>query len=369
VNALLPSPVRIIGTGLIGGSLGIGLGAAGVQVQVEDVSPGTTALAIELGVGAMPTADDPDPALVVVAAPPDVAAEIIDRSLRTWPDALVTDVASVKETVLEGVRVLARPEDLPRYIGAHPMAGREISGVIAARGDLFMGRPFVVVPHASTRAGAVSLLKGLATEIGAVPVVMDAAAHDTAVAHVSHVPQVMASLVAGSLLGPTEKALALSGQGLRDTTRIADSDPRLWVEILGANAAAVTEVLEGMRGRLDEVVEALESLRGSPDPALGSRRALADLIADGNRGVRRIPGKHGGGTDSFITLTVLVPDRPGELGRLLTEMGEIGVNLEDLHLEHNLGKRVGLAHISIDATREELLTRSLDERGWTVAER
>src|SRR5699024_8446131 len=106
-----------------------------------------------------------------------------------------------------------------------------------------------------------------------------------------------------------------------------------------------------------------------PGPALGSRRALADLIADGNRGVRRIPGKHGGGTDSFVTLTVLVPDRPGELGRLLTEMGEIGVNLEDLHLEHNLGKRVGLAPISIDATREELLPRSLDERGWAVAER
>src|SRR5690625_6044516 len=108
----------------------------------------------------MPTADDPDPALVVVAAPPDVAAEIIDRSLRTWPVALVTDVASVKETVLEGVRVLARPEDLPRYIGAHPMAGREISGVIAARGDLFMGRPFVVVPHPTTRPGGVRAPKG-----------------------------------------------------------------------------------------------------------------------------------------------------------------------------------------------------------------
>lgn len=368
MTSMLPSPVRIIGTGLIGGSLGIALRAAGADVQVEDISPGTTALAVELGVGALPADGDPEPALVVVAAPPDVAARIIDRSLRTWPTAVVTDVASVKETMLEGVRSLARDEDLPRYIGSHPMAGREVSGVIAARGDLFLGRPFVVVPHATTRPGATSLLKGLATEIGAMPVVMGAAAHDTAVAHVSHVPQVMASLLATSLLDPTETALALSGQGLRDTTRIADSDPRLWVEILGANAAAVAEVMDGMRGRLDEVIDALESLRGSPDPSLGSRRALADLVADGNRGVRRIPGKHGTGSDSFATLTVLVPDRPGELGRLLTEMGEIGVNLEDLRLEHNLGKRVGLAHIAIDATREELLTRSLRQRGWTVAE-
>src|SRR5699024_830104 len=118
-----------------------------VEVQVEDISPGTTALAIELGVGAMPTTDDPDPALVVVAAPPDVAAAIIDRSPRTPSStvSLTLDTsatrASGQETVLEGVRVLARPEDLPRYIGSHPMAGREISGVIAARGDLFMGRP------------------------------------------------------------------------------------------------------------------------------------------------------------------------------------------------------------------------------------
>src|SRR5690625_2138106 len=117
----------------------------------------------------MPTTDDPDPALVVAAAPPDVAAAIIDRSLRTWPDALVTDVSSVKETVLEGVRVLARPEDLPRYIGSHPMAGREISGVIAARGDLFMGRPLVVGRHPPTAAGGAWHLTGRGTRHAAVP--------------------------------------------------------------------------------------------------------------------------------------------------------------------------------------------------------
>lgn len=368
MRSLVPSPVRIIGTGLIGGSLGMALGRAGVAVQVEDVSPGTAALAVELGVGTLPAQDDPAPALVLVAAPPDVAAALVDRALRTWPEALVADVASVKSTVLDGLRALARPEDLPRYIGAHPMAGREVSGVIAARADLFQGRPLVVVPHQATLPEAVTLLKGLATEIGSVPVVMDAAAHDTAVAHVSHVPQVMASLLGATLLGPTEAALGLAGQGLRDTTRIADSDPRLWVEILGANAAAVSEVLDEVRVRLDDVLAALETLRGDPDPGTGSRRALADLISAGNRGVRRIPGKHGGATDAFSTVVVLVPDRPGELARLLTEIGEIGVNLEDLRLEHELGREIGLAHIAIDAAREDLLTRELAERGWRVAD-
>ncbi|GAA1289551.1 MULTISPECIES: prephenate dehydrogenase [Brachybacterium] len=368
MTTLVPSPVRIIGTGLIGGSLGMALSSSGAAVQVEDISPGTRSLAVELGVGSLPSPEDPDPQLVLVAAPPDVAAQVIDRALRAWPQAVVADVASVKTTVLEGVRALARGEDLPRYIGAHPMAGREVSGVIAARGDLFQGRPFVIVPHQGSRAEAVTALKAVATEIGSVPVTMDAAAHDTAVAQVSHVPQVMSSLLASTLLAPTETALGLSGQGLRDTTRIADSDPRLWVEILGANAASVAGVLGEVRDRLDGVIGALESLRGSPDPSIGSRRALASLVADGNRGVRRIPGKHGGRTDAFATLTVLVPDRPGELARLLTEIGQIGVNLEDLRLEHELGRAVGLAHVAVDATREELLTRSLGERGWTVAE-
>lgn len=367
MRTLVPSPVRIIGTGLIGGSLGMALRRAGVQVQVEDVSPGTAALAVELGVGELPAAGDRHPELVLVAAPPDVAASIVDRALRRWPDALVADVASVKTTVLEGLRRLARPEDLPRYVGAHPMAGREVSGVIAARADLFQGRPFVVVPHEETLADAVSVLKGLATEIGSVPIVLDAAAHDTAVAHVSHVPQVISSLLATTLLEPSEQALGLAGQGLRDTTRIADSDPRLWVEILGANAGAVGEVLSSVADRLEAVRGALATLEGDPDPGTGSRRALADLIAEGNRGVRRIPGKHGGATDAFTTLVVLVPDRPGELARLLTEIGQIGVNLEDLRLEHELGREVGLAHVAIDAAREDLLTRELAVRGWRVA--
>lgn len=368
MSGLVPSPVRIIGTGLIGGSLGLALRRAGVTVQVEDVSPGTCALAVELGVGTVAGPEDPAPALVVVAAPPDVAAHLIADALTRWPEAIVTDVASVKDIVLRGVTSLVDEEVLTRYVGGHPMAGREVSGVIAARADLFQGRPFVVVPHETTRPGAVSMLKGIATEIGSVPVVLSAREHDTAVAHVSHVPQVLSSLLATTLLDPAEVALGLAGQGLRDTTRIADSDPRLWVEILGANAAAVSEVLTSVRSRLDDVLEALDSMRGDPDPAVGSRRALASLIADGNRGVRRIPGKHGGSVDAFATVVVLVPDRPGELARLLTEIGQIGVNLEDLRLEHEIGRAVGLAHVSIVAGREDLLTRELDARGWTVAE-
>src|SRR5699024_6130295 len=118
--ALVPSPVRVIGTGLIGGSLGLALWRAGVEVQEGRCSPGTAALAGALGGGELPGPGAADPALVLVGAPPDVSAMLVDRALRRWPDALVAVVASVKATVLDGLRALARPADLPRYMGAHP---------------------------------------------------------------------------------------------------------------------------------------------------------------------------------------------------------------------------------------------------------
>lgn len=374
---LVPAPVRIIGTGLIGGSLGLALTTAGVDVQVEDVSPGTTALAVEMGVGSVAGPDSPDPALVLVAAPPDVTAAIVARALREWPDALVADVASVKGEILAQLRQQCTPIELTRYVGAHPMAGREVSGVIAAQGDLFTGRPFVVVPHSGTKPEAVTTMRALGTELGSVVRVMDASAHDEAVAHVSHVPQVMASLLAATLLEPDAAALDLAGQGVRDATRIADSDPRLWVEILGANAAAVAPVLDSIRDRLGDVIEALDACRAEARDAAPSapgngpvpRRTVASVIADGNRGVSRIPGKHGGAGDDFATLVVVIPDRPGALASLLAAIQEIGVNLEDLHLEHALGRRVGLTHIAVEQEHEEHLTQELITRGWTVAGR
>lgn len=387
---LVPSPVRIIGTGLIGGSLGLALTHAGVDVQVQDSSPGTEALAVEIGAGHSPGREDPAPRLVLVAAPPDVTGTLVADALARWPEAIVADVASVKTTVLESVQERATPAQLRRYVGAHPMAGREVSGIIGATGDLFAARPFLVVPHAETREDAVSLLRAVALDIGSIPLVLDAVQHDRAVAHVSHVPQVVASLLAASLLDAPEASLELAGQGLRDTSRIAASDPRLWVEILGANARAVSPVLTTMRERLDAVIHALDSLAPTPPDAEaaalpdgvverhgtdvaqettgGSRRPLAQLIADGNRGVRRIPGKHGGAADAFATVVVLVPDRPGELARLLTEIGEIGVNLEDVRLEHSFAQKIGLAQVSVDPAREDGLIEALRGRGWSVAD-
>lgn len=351
-------PVRVVGTGLLGASVGLGLRAVGVEVVLADPSPSALALAADLGAGRPATGGD-RARLVVVAAPPDVTADVVAAELAAHPEAVVTDVASVKAPVVEALR--SRGVDVARYGGGHPMAGRERSGAVAARGDLFVGRPWVVC--ATGHAG--HAVTDLALDLGAVPVRMDAAAHDEAVALVSHLPQVLASLVAARLLDAPEAALSLAGQGLRDVTRIAASDPGLWVQVLGANAAPVARLLHALRADLDVVLDALDAL--SHDAAApGARAPVARAVAAGNDGVARVPGKHGSAPTTYAVVTVVVPDRAGELGRLFSDMGEAGVNLEDLRLEHSPGQPVGLAELSVLPGAREVLERELRARGWTV---
>lgn len=354
--------VRIVGTGLIGTSLGIALTRAGYAVSLEDPSPTAVALARDLGAGSVAGADDPAPDIVVVAAPPDVAGAVVAAELAAWPSAVVTDVASVKVAVLEDVR--ARGGDLSRYAGSHPMAGRERSGAVAARGDLFDGRAWVVVPHDETSPAATEAVCRLAAAAGGTVRTMNPPEHDAAVAAVSHVPQIASSLVAGRLRDLPDGAVALAGQGIRDVTRVAASDPQLWTQILAGNAAAVREVLAELREELAAVIDALDLLVDGD--GVGAREVLARTVAHGNAGHARIPGKHGAAPTAYDVVVVLVPDRPGELARLLYDVGDAGVNLEDLHLEHGLGQPFGLAEISVLPAVAERLAKELTDRGWRL---
>jgi prephenate dehydrogenase len=353
-------PVRIVGTGLLGASIGLALRALGVDVILADVSPSAVRLAIDYGAGRAAAADD-RPKLIVVCVPPDLVASIVAAELSAYPDALVTDVASVKLGPLSELRELGA--DVSRYVGSHPMAGRERGGAVSARADLFVGRPWVIANHddIADRRSADSVIEALTLDLGAVPVELDAAEHDRSVALVSHVPQVISSLLAARLSDASTSAVELAGQGLRDTTRIASSEPELWVQILGANAGPVVDILHRYRDDLDRVIAALD------EPAApGARRAVAETIADGNAGAARIPGKHGQ-AKHFAQLIIMVPDKPGELARLLTEIGDAGVNMEDLRLEHSPGAQVGFAEISVIPEAEERLLAELQVRGWKIA--
>lgn len=350
--------VRVVGAGLLGSSIGHALRARGVDVALADSSPAQLRLAIDYGAGRA-AQDDDAPALVVVAVPPDVTADVIARELAAFPDAVVTDVASVKLAPLTELR--ARGVDLTRYIGSHPMAGRERGGAISARADIFIGRPWVVCRDGETSAADLALVEALALDVGAVLFEMTPEEHDRSVALVSHVPQLVASLLAGRFLAAPDGSLDLAGQGVRDTTRIAASAPELWVQILGANAAPVVEVLDALAADLSLVADALRA----PD-APGARRAVADTIRRGNDGVERLPGKHGQNR-RFETVVVMVDDRPGQLGRLFGELGELEVNVEDLRLEHSPGAQFGLAEISVEPDAVHRATEGLQARGWRIA--
>lgn len=367
MNVATTGPVRVVGTGLLGASVGLALTQHGVDVQLDDPSRTALALARDVGAGTPVDASSPPPALVVVAAPPDVTADAVGRALADHPHAVVTDVASVKGHVLAELRTSGA--DLSRYVGSHPMAGRERSGPSAAVPDLFLGRPWVITDSGESRDSALLAVRHLAVDLGAVPVVMDAAEHDAAVAVVSHVPQLASSLVAARLRDAEAAALGLAGQGLRDVTRLAASDPALWTSILAANAAAVRDVLVALRDDLDVVVGALDlaaAATGPEDVELGALATIARTIADGGAGAARIPGKHGGAHKQYAVVTVLVPDRPGELARLLGDVGDAGVNLEDLQLEHAAGRPVGMASISVLPARAEHLETELTARGWRL---
>jgi prephenate dehydrogenase len=256
------------------------------------------------------------------------------------------------------------------------MAGRERSGAVAARGDLFLGRPWVVSPAPESDPAAVDGVRRLAVALGAAPVLLPAAEHDDAVALVSHVPQVAASLVAARLRAAPDVAVALAGQGLRDVTRIAGSDPALWAQILAANARPVAAVLRELRADLDGVIGALEALaaesatahaaEGTPAPAVGARAAIARAVADGNLGRERIPGKHGGVPARYAVVTVAIPDEPGALGRVFADIALAGTNVEELVLEHAPGRAVGLLEVSVLPAAREHLTAALSASGWHV---
>jgi prephenate dehydrogenase len=357
VESRLIGPVRVVGAGLLGTSVGLGLTARGIDVILADASPTNLSLAIDYGAGRAEQPGDA-PQLIVVCVPPDVTADIVARELAAFPDAIVTDVASVKLAPLTELR--ARGADVSRYIGSHPLAGRERGGPLAGRADLFIGRPWVVAAHDDISYQRATAIDDLILDLGATLVEMTPAEHDNAVALVSHVPQVVSTLMARRLTDAPGSALNLAGGGVRDVTRVAASDPELWVQILGANPAPVREILLALRDDLDRFIGALD------DPsAPGARRQVAEEIAGGNAGVARLPGKHGQDR-RYASITVMVDDTPGQLGRLFNEMGAVGVNLEDLRLEHSPGAQIGLAEISILPEAVSRLTSELAARGWRI---
>jgi prephenate dehydrogenase len=353
------SEVRIVGAGLLGTSIGLALTKQGVDVSISSKSTKSVDLAISYGAGRAVKKTD-SPALIVVCVPPQLTAKIVADELIAYPNAIVTDVASVKSGILEELKRMAAP--IERYVGSHPMAGRERGGAIAGRADLFVGRPWVITPNEKSNSTGVQLVESLAQALESSAVKVSPKDHDRAVALVSHVPQLVSSLLAARLVQAKSEDVALAGQGLRDTTRIAASDPDLWVQILEANATEVVSVLKELAIDLSTVVDALEDMH-----LASSISQIRKTLESGNSGVEKIPGKHGTKHSTYAQIIVMIDDKPGELARLLTEVGEIGINLEELKLEHSPSAQIGLVELYVIPQAEASLISDLQDRGWRIA--
>nr|WP_233359581.1 prephenate dehydrogenase [Streptomyces sp. SID8499] len=340
------------------------LTARGVTVHLADHDPGQARTAAALGAGTDEAPDGPVD-LAIVAAPPAYVADVLADAMRRGVARGYLDVASVKGGPRRELQALGL--DLTGYIGTHPMSGREKSGPLAASADLFEGRPWVLTPTRDTDTEVLNLALELVSHCRAVPVVMDADAHDRAVALVSHMPHLVSSMVAARLEHAEEAAVRLCGQGIRDVTRIAASDPRMWIDILSANPGPVADLLSDVAADLEEAVRSLRALQSADqDERREGVAGIEDVLRRGNAGQVRVPGKHGAAPRAYEAVVVLIDDQPGQLARIFADAGLAGVNIEDVRIEHATGQQAGLVQLLVEPKAAPVLTAALRERGWSV---
>jgi prephenate dehydrogenase len=294
-----------------------------------------------------------DPELVIFALPTSALSQAMQSEIAINPQSTFMDVGSVKSEVVLQVKTFSGLST--RFLPTHPMAGREIGGAGSARADLFQGRSWILTPEADCAPESKNLVIELITLLGATPIELSALDHDAAVAKISHLPQIAASLVAKQLTGTPAEWMELAGQGLRDTTRIAGSDEKLWKEIIYSNRAEISELLISLQNDLTQMIESLD------DPA-----KIAELIAAGREGKAKIPGKHGGKAREYSYLPIVIDDKPGQLGAIFNECAAMHVNVEDLNIEHSPGQLSALITLSLSADDAEKLSSHLTSIGWNV---
>ncbi|MEX2290875.1 MAG: prephenate dehydrogenase [Mycobacteriales bacterium] len=362
----MPADLLVVGTGLIGTSVGLALRGQ-ADVLLSDPDAAAVDVATDRGAGRRWDGRESF-SHCLVACPPGAVASVVAGLAGA---ATVSHVASVQRAVQDDLR--AAGVDLTRVCGSHPMAGKEQSGPQAASAELFVGRPWVLCPDEATSAAALTTTRQLAEQCGAEPLVMPAEQHDAAVALVSHLPQVAASAVA-AVLARAGSGLELAGPGLQDTTRIAASDPRLWIDVLRQNASAVAPLVRLLADEIDAAARALDRLAADSDADSDSdsgpdpdAAVVEDLLRRGNAGRALVPRKRGEHDRDFVPVCVVVPDSPGELAGVLVSAALAGINVEDVRVEHLPGRPTGVIELLVLLSEQTDARRALTAAGWKVA--
>ncbi len=343
----------VVGTGLIGGSLGLALRKRGWHVTGRDSDPARAREALDRGV-LDEVGDDPEAEMIFVAVPATAAGLeasrlLSDRSRR--PDAVVTDVSSVKDEVV-------RVADHPRFVGGHPMAGSEQLGLQGADPDLFIGATWVLTPSPVTDPGAFSRAQEVVRSLGSEVVALSPQEHDRLVAVVSHVPHLVAATLMNAAASVGEEhavLLRLAAGGFRDMTRIAAGHPGIWPDICADNGEAIVEAFDRLLVDLSRVRDLVRS----------SDRAEIAQVLDRASVARRALSTRATEPETLAELRIPVPDRTGVLAEITTLAGEAGVNIADFEIAHSTEGSGGVLVLVVDASEADGLRQALSTRGYS----
>ena len=350
--------VAVVGTGLIGGSLGLALRRAGLRVRGYDADPARLARAIERG-----AVDDAAGSLAEVYAGADAAfvavtvsgvAVAVAAALDAGVGA-VSDVGSVKGPVVRAVKEQAGGA-ASRFVGGHPMAGSAgEEGIEGADADLFLGAAWVLTPTADTDPAAFTAVRDLVALTGAKVMAVEPELHDELVAIVSHLPHLAASAVmhlAADDEANHETLLRLAAGGFRALTRLSGRSAGIWPDICVENRAAIVHILDRYMKELERVRELVEA---------SERGSLLDFFEIARAEVSNLP-ERSAGAGPLVELSMPVPDRPGVLAEVTTLAGRRGVNIVDLDISH--GPTGGVLLMVVPAAGAGAIVAGLTELGY-----
>ena len=339
---------NVVGLGLVGGSVASGLTARSWRVHGVDVDPKVNSEAISLGVitdGAL----DLSAEVTVVATPvSQIAGEV--HALLANVGGVVTDVGSVKSHVIEEIRD-------PRFIGGHPMAGSELSGLAGVNPDLFVGAAWVLTPHQQTSDSTFETVASMARDLGAEIVVLDPARHDEVVALVSHLPHLTAATLMGLAAKQSEEHVAilrLAAGGFRDMTRVASGGPSIWVDICRENKDAIVRSLDSLISGLTE----MRRIVGEGDSESLLRRLHEARTARANLPARLRE------LDDVVEFRIPIPDRSGAAVEIFAIAAELGVNVANFEVAHSAEGNQGVLVLIVEESARELFRGGLLARGF-----
>ncbi len=361
--------VTVIGVGLIGGSFAAACKrlATPLHVRGVDIDPDSLAYAVEHGIideglaldaafqaGWFGPRSDAD--LVVLATPASFAEEWLERLSSAGYTGLVTDVASTKSGVIDAAaRVLTSGAT---FVGGHPMAGSEMSGVTAARADLFDGAYYILTPTQATNPESFRRLHTFVSSLGARIITVEASEHDQAVAIISHVPHVTASALvdlAKAHAGEGDELLRLAAGGFKDTTRIAAGSPDLWTGICLDNAEALAAGIDELRGVLGDFAQRVRARDAV---------AIRDWLARAADVRRALPSQWVPATEALWEILIPMTDRPGVISEVTSAVGRAACNIEAIEIDHQSESSAVLVLVLTDEGDRAQLVRELESVGY-----